>query len=193
LPAVPNLIRPELAIAVAHPTRLASLMILIDRPATAGEIADQLGVSRNAVTYHLKVLLRMDCVYRVSDDPSGGGRVRQHTYKAAERVYFDAASWSKLSIKEKLNVAVTLLKVISEDLGIAMAKGTFFDPDDNHISRSPINVDMEGWDEVATLLDGTVDGLFAIQDKASQRNDRSRRKVFPIKVAIIQFRSPTEG
>lgn len=190
MPPIPTLMSPVLAVAMSHPTRLGAFTILLERTATPREIAAELGEAGSNVGYHLRVLVELGCIELVSVEPAAGGRVVEHSYRAVERAYFDAEGWAGLSSKEKLEVAVTLMRVISEDINDAMAHGTFFDPDDNHISRSPMRVDQEGWEEVSAFLDGTLDGLFEIQDRINERCRDDEKKTFPMKVQIIQFRSP---
>lgn len=186
----PTLMSPVLAVAMSHPTRLGALTILLEREATPREIAAELGETGSNVLYHLKVLVDLGCIELVKVEPAAGGRVVEHTYRALDRAYFDAEAWEQLGGKERLEVSVTLMRVISEDINIAMSKGTFFDPDDNHISRSPMRVDAEGWKEVTDYLDSTLSGLFEIQDRVDERCEGEEGKTFPIKVEIIQFRSP---
>lgn len=188
----PTLMSPVLAVAMSHPTRLGAFTILLERAATPKEIAAELGESGSNVGYHLRVLVDLGCIELIKVEPAAGGRVVEHTYKAVDRAYFDTDAWEQLGSKEKLEVSVTLMRVISEDINEAMSKGTFFDPDDNHISRSPMVVDEAGWEEVTAFLDGTLNELFEIQDRINERC-RDEGKTFPIKVEMIQFRSPDKG
>ncbi len=189
----PTLMSPVLAVAMSHPTRLGAFTILLERAATPREIAAELGESGSNVGYHLRVLVDLGCIELTKVEPAAGGRVVEHTYQAVDRAYFDSDAWEQLGRKEKLEVSVTLMRVISEDINDAMSQGTFFDPDDNHISRSPMRVDQEGWEEVTTFLDGTLDELVDIQGRVDERSRGEEKGTFPIKVEIIQFRSPDKG
>jgi len=168
------------------------MTILIQRAATPAEIAAELDESVSNVAYHIDILKRFGCIRLISVEPAAGGRVVEHLYKAADRVYLDADAWDQLGEKEKLKVVISLMRLVSEDVNSAMSKGTFFEPDDNHLSRSPMTVDMEGWQEVIKLLDGTVDGLFEIQGRIAARGADGDQETFPIKVEILQFRSPAK-
>lgn len=190
MPVAPPLISDVLAMAMSHPIRVDALALLLERDATTKEIADHIDEPRNGVSYHLKVLEDLGCIEVVAVTPARGGRVVERTYHATERAYFDASAWERLGREEKLEVTMTLIRVISEDISRAMAAGTFFDPDDNHISRSPMQVDSEGWDEVTDYLDAQLLGLFEIQDRVDERCPDKGAETFPIKVGILQFRSP---
>ncbi len=71
-----------------------------------------------------------------------------------------------------------------------MAAGTFNDPPDNHISRTPMTVDNPGWEEVATELNSTLNRLMDIQARVNARGTPDT-ETMPIKVEIIHFRSPS--
>jgi DNA-binding transcriptional ArsR family regulator len=188
----PAIISSVLATAMSHPTRLNALTFLAERPATPKEIAARIGLPINNVAHHINVLLKLGCIELVSVDPVCGGRVAQHLYRAAQKnTYLDGDAWERLGDSEKLGFVATLMRMVSDDLAEAMLHGTFNDPDDNHLSRSPMNVDAEGWQEVVSLLDGTVEGLFEIQERIAARCTEAERETFPIKVEILQFRSPS--
>jgi hypothetical protein len=71
-----------------------------------------------------------------------------------------------------------------------MAQGTFLDPDDNHISRSPMVVDAEGWAETIEILDRTVEELIEVETRSAVRLDGATEGEVLQKVEIIHFRSP---
>jgi DNA-binding transcriptional ArsR family regulator len=72
--------------ALGDPTRRAILELLAERPRPVGELADQLPVSRPAVSQHLRVLSEADLVIARREgnrriyqlDPSGVGAVRAY-------------------------------------------------------------------------------------------------------------------
>jgi len=189
----PRLVGSVLATAMAHPTRLQALTALAERPATPKELAEKIGLPINNVTHHINVLLKLGCIELISVDQVQGGRVAQHLYKATQKsALLDAEAWDELGDTEKLGLIATFMRLASDDLAEAMFHGTFYDPDDNHLSRTPMNVDMEGWQEVIDLLDGTVFDLFEIQERIAARGTAGDRETFPIKVEILQFRSPAK-
>jgi len=179
-----------LATAMSHPLRVNAFSILLEGPATAKHIAGRLDETAGNVSYHLKVLEKLGCIETVSVDQVHGGRVVERTYKASDRAYFDADAWEKLDPEGKQKVSISLMRVIAEDVHRALEKGTFFEPDDNHISRSPLSVDDQGWNEVRDYLDDMLFGLFEMQDRIEERCNESGTKMFPIKVEILQFSSP---
>jgi DNA-binding transcriptional ArsR family regulator len=191
-PLPPNLTSPQLATAVAHPTRVRALTVLNDRVASPKELAEEIDEPLNNVAYHVEILKELGCIELVKTEPSAGGRVVEHFYRAIQRSYFDAEAWERLGQKERHAVSSTLMRLASEDINEAMAKGTFYDPDDNHISRTPMAVDELGWDEVTNALDNALKVLLRIPEAVAKRAEKAGGNVetMQIKVEIIQFRSP---
>lgn len=184
-----SLVTPVLASAISHPTRLRTLRVLTEREATPKEIAEEIGEPLNNVAYHIKVLKRLECIELVRVNQTQGGRVAEHVYKGTRRPYWSEDDLEALSESEKLDVIAGVMQHVSDDIATAMASGTFYAHDDNHLSRTPMVVDNEGWREVISLLKDTMDELIEIQARVNQRDaDPAEAKL--TKVAILQFESP---
>lgn len=188
----PRLIAPELTKALRHPTRTYVLGILTERVASPQEIAKEIDRTIRHVTYHMGVLEDLGCVELVKSQPAAGGRVVEHFYKATRRPWLDRENWARLDTESQRGVTSTLMEMASADIEEAMSAGTFSDPPDNHLSRTPMNVDDEGWNEVIDLLEGTLEELIEIQGRVSNRS-APETDLKPIKVEILHFRSPEGG
>ena len=175
---------------MAHRTRFHAMTHLVEEELTPSQIAARISEPVNNVSYHLKILVELGCVELVRLQPASGGRVAEHVYRATRRAMLDAESWTELTEDEKLQFYAALMRLISEDISDAMAHGTFFEDDDNHVSRMPMTLDPAGWDEVVALLADTLDGLLAIQEKVDTRTGAPIERPHHTKVEIIQFRSP---
>ncbi len=187
---LPRLVAPELTKALTHPTRNRVLAILTERVASPKEIAKELDRTIRHVTYHLGVLEDLDCVELVRSEPAMGGRVVEHFYRATKRPWLDRQSWEQLDERDQEGVTSTLMELVADDIAEAMSSGTFDDPPDNHISRTPLVVDGDGWREVVSELDATLERLLDIQQQVNERSDPGATTMLT-KVEIIQFRSPS--
>jgi predicted ArsR family transcriptional regulator len=187
----PSLTAPELTAAMSHPTRIHLMTVLTERTASPKEIAQELDRPIRHITYHLGVLEQLDCVELVRQEQSMGGRVMEHFYKATQRPWLEHQSWDQLDDvdDEQPRVTSAIMELVSEDIAEAMSAGTFNDPPDNHLSRTPMTVDDEGWAEVASVLRSTLNRLLEIQGRVNARGARGDATM-PIKVEIIHFRSP---
>jgi DNA-binding transcriptional ArsR family regulator len=184
------LANPRLATAMAHPTRLHAMRVLAEREATPAEISTEIDEPINNVAYHVKVLAELGCIELVKVKDARGGRVKEHFYKAVQQPYFDDDAWAQLGESEKLEVTGAIMHQISRDVADAMSHGTFCEPDDGHISRCPLLVDMEGWREVNEILAEALERLLAVKENVVARGEGSGQDTFPVKVHMLLFQSP---
>ena len=190
----PSLVDPRLAAALAHPTRVHALTVLSQRPASPRELAEELDLPTRHVAYHIKRLTELGCVELAQAKPAGGGRVVEHIYRATQRAYIDADGWESLDEREKRGVTTTILRLASEDVNEAMATGTIHEPDDNHISRTVMAVDLMGWSELVTLLNNTVEEILDIQERIAARTGGDETAAAMLaKILIFHFRAPDPG
>jgi DNA-binding transcriptional ArsR family regulator len=187
-PPKPAFIDPVLTKALAHPTRVHCLSVLNERVASPRELADERDEAVQNVAYHIRVLKDLGCIELVRTEK---GRSTEHFYRALKRHFFDAEGWSQVAPKKQSAVTATLMQLIGQDINEAMASATLDDPSDNHISRTPLVLDPEGWSEVVELLESTLMEMLAIQTRTSERTvgDESKETI-RAKVEIIHFRSP---
>lgn len=169
------------------------MTVLFERTASPREIAEEMGEPVNNVTYHIKRLLELGCIELVSVRPARGGRVVEHFYRAAVQLLFDQDTWDTFGDQEKTNVTAGILRMMSQDITNAMLQGTFHDPDDNHLSRSPLTLDRTGWNEVKELLKATMEKLMTIQDGVVERRSQGAndQEMLHTRVHIVHFRSPS--
>jgi DNA-binding transcriptional ArsR family regulator len=187
----PDFVSPQLAAAMSHPTRVRTMAVLTERTASPRELAKTIGERLNNVTYHVNQLLKLGCVELVRTERVRGGRVVEHFYRAKRRLYFDEAAWASLTEKERLGITGMLLRMISEDVNAAMAAGTLFhEGGDGHISRTPMVLDEEGFEEVIEVLDRASLELFAVEERVGERVAEGAKADVRAKVQILQFRSP---
>lgn len=185
----PRLINDKLVTAMGHPTRVHAVTVLSDRPASPSELAKELNCSVRHVTYHLKVLEKLGSIELVDKRPAAGGRVVESFYKSTDRIWFDREAWEQVAdAKTGIGVTMPILSLISEDIARAMV-GNTFEEKDNHVSRTPMVVDDDGWEEVVSLLNETLDKLLDIQARVNNRVTPAT-ETKQAKVEIIQFRSP---
>lgn len=194
--AKPSFLSPTLAAAATHPTRVHALMILSERTATASEIGEQIGRDSQHVSYHLRQLESLGLVEIAEQRPMHGGRVITNAYRSTQRALFDQEAWDAMSDTEQAGVTITILRMMSEDINRAVMADTINDPpaDDpeliaNHISRSPIAVDAEGWNELCAILEDTLGRVLEVQERSANRSSSSQ-DLMSARVMILQFLLP---
>lgn len=182
----PTLVDGRLTKALAHPTRVHILNILNDGPSSPSKIAKRLdNVSLNLTSHHIKVLEKLGCIELVKE-VAHGGRI-EHIYRATQRQFFTAEEWEEVEPEGRQPITVSILRMVSEDLGRSLATGKFDELPDNHLSRSPLDVDREGWKEIVAILERALDEVLEVNVKSAQRARLSGEDLMKIRVVMMQF------
>jgi Bacterial regulatory protein, arsR family len=185
----PALTSSQFATAFTHPVRVQAMAILNERIASPREVAEITGVSVKNVAYHFKVLIRLECIELVMTKPAHHGRTKEHFYRAVRQPLIELEDWEQLTDAEKYVTQITIMRLISDDVDLAMKSGTFLDPDDGHLSRTPLTVDRQGWDDTTSILDDVSRRLQGVQEEVA---GRIKGNGMWVEVAIIQFRLPDQ-
>lgn len=175
--------------AFAHPLRVQILIILNERVASPNLLSQELDRSLNLVAYHVRVLEKYDCIELVDTKQRRGAT--EHFYRATRRQFFSDSEWARLPESLRPGLSGAILKAVFDDVDEAVAQETFDQDDDRHLSRTPMVVDRQGWDETVALLNETLDRVLSIQARASERLAGSGDEGMLSKVEIMHFRSPT--
>jgi DNA-binding transcriptional ArsR family regulator len=191
VPQKPGLIDDRVIAAISHPTRLRAMNVLWEREASPRELAAEIGEPINNVTYHVNQLVEFGCIELVAQRPAHGGRVVEHFYKATRSSRFDDAALERLGDEEKIILDLAIIKLMASDLGEALLSGSYFELDDNQLTRIPIAVDDAGWSETKEVLDRALDELMAVRENVANRVAETGEETFPTRVNVIQFKSPT--
>jgi hypothetical protein len=86
-------------------------------------------------------------------------------------------------------VTGVIMALINEDIANAVTAGTF-DGDENHISRTPMLIDAESYDEPIAHMTLMLEGIFAIKERAANRIQKDTPTISTV-VNLIQFDLPS--
>jgi DNA-binding transcriptional ArsR family regulator len=182
----PALVDRRLTKALAHPTRVHILNILNEGPSSPSKIVKRLdNVSLNLASHHIKVLRELGCVELVSEVAHGGRT--EHIYRAIEGQLFTAEQWESIPSHERPPITGSILRMISEDVGKSFASGKFDELPDNHLSRSPLDVDREGWGEIVAILERALEEVQEVNARSAERALLSGEDLMKIRVVMMQF------
>ncbi len=132
--------------AFAHPLRVQILIILNERVASPNLLAQELDQSLNLVAYHVRVLEKYDCIELVDTKQRRGAT--EHFYRATRRQFLSDSEWARMPQSLRPGLSGAMLKSVFDDIEEAVKSGTLDEKEDRHLSRTPMVVDKEGWDEV---------------------------------------------
>jgi hypothetical protein len=185
---LPTLTKPELLSALTHQTRVHAIGVLTCRTASPRELAAELNCSVRHITYHLEKLEELDMIELVRiDEGAANGRSTEHFYRATRQPWFDRDAWKQIE-GPKAGVTAAIMGVVNEDIAKAITGGTFAG-EENHISRTPLLVDEEGYEELVTFMALMLEGLFDIKERAANRIKPDTETTLTM-VHLIQFDLP---
>ncbi len=175
--------------AFAHPMRVQILIILNERIASPNLLSQELEQSLNLVAYHVRVLEKYDCIELVDTKQRRGAT--EHFYRATRPQFLSDSERARMPQVLRPGLSGAMLKSVFHDIEEAVTEGTFDEFEDRHLSRVPMTIDKQGWSEVTTLLQGTLDRLHEIQARASERLAAGEEPGLATKVEMLHFKSPS--
>jgi DNA-binding transcriptional ArsR family regulator len=183
-----GLVDPRLAKALSHPMRARILTILNERVASPNEIAEMIDERLPNVSYHVRALLELGCIELVSTAQRRGAI--EHYYRALTRPFFSDRDWKRLPRSGRMAVSDVGLQMIWDDASTAIKKGTFESRSDRHLSRTPLTLDEQGWDELSALLREVHAQAEAIGAKSGKRLAKSEKEAIPTMLVMMHFEMP---
>ena len=152
--------------ALGHPLRQRILHALSDSVASPNQIARRLREPLGNVSYHVKILAENDVVELVETRAVRGAV--EHFYRATMRPLIDDAHWEQLPRATRRELVRQTLAQIAEHLAAA-GKANGFDRLETHISWTPLQLDEQGWSEVAAALESLLDRVARIEAESLER------------------------
>ena len=185
-----DLVDPRLAKALSHPMRTRILAILNERVASPNEIAGLIDERLPNVSYHVRALQELGCIELV-DTAQRRGAI-EHYYRAVVRPFFSDKDWKRLPRSGRQAVSDVALQMVWEDVSAAIKAGTFETRPDRHLSRSPLVLDDQGWDEMTKLLASVLADAEKIESQSAARLKKSKGAGLPTKLVLMHFEAPPE-
>jgi DNA-binding transcriptional ArsR family regulator len=180
-----NTVNTKLMKALAHPLRQQLLMALSERVASPSELAEELGEPLGNVSYHVRMLVDLECIELVSTTPRRGAL--EHHYKAIVRPLLDDASYATFPSSTKRALVGDLLNAIWTDVGAA-AEAETFDDEMVHVTRMVLNLDAEGWAEAAQVLNDALDQIEDVKARSAKRTKGGGETIKSV-LAMLHFRA----
>jgi hypothetical protein len=158
---------------MSHPLRQRLLAAYTERVASPRELAEQFGEPLTNVSYHTQHLLRHGFLELVRTEPRRGAT--KHYYRAVVRSEIDDAAWAKLPAATRRNIASAIVADIWLDVVDAEAAGTLEAPG-VHLSRTTLELDDAGWEEVSALLREVGAAALRIEAQSRARGSRTTQR-----------------
>jgi DNA-binding transcriptional ArsR family regulator len=178
----------DLVKALGHELRVEILGILNERMASPNELSKELGEGLSQVSYHVKVLKDYKTITQVKTVPRRGAV--EHYYRATSSAFLTDRDWHSLPASVRPGLSADLLELITGDAVRSLEEEVFDRREDRHMSRTPLLLDEEGWQEVQQCLGDALKGVLKAQKKASTRLNRSGEDGFNACVSLLGFELP---
>jgi DNA-binding transcriptional ArsR family regulator len=173
--------------ALSHDVRLEILGILNEREATPSEIQAELGLSRDLVNYHLRMLEEGDCVE--AGGPAGEEKSSEYPFRATQRALLTADDMEALPLSVKKLLSGGLLRYIYEAASRAQLEDTLDARNDRHLSATPLQLDEQGWGQLIDAAEDFLDSVLEIERTSAKRLARGKES-FTAMVALMAFEMP---
>jgi DNA-binding transcriptional ArsR family regulator len=179
--------------ALSHPLRFQILRVLNERVASPSEIASELDEPLGNVAYHTKILVENGAIEQVRTAPVRGAL--EHFYRALIRPWFDDETSAHLPVSVRRALFGEILEFIWGDV-VAASKHEGFDDPKTHITRTPLDLDDEAYEEIVDLLNSVVDRALELHAEAAPRLAQlppEERDAHRTALMIMHFRRPLGG
>lgn len=162
----------RMAKALGHPLRTAILVELNDRTASPVELARRLDEPIGNVSYHVRVLLDLDCIELVETQPRRGAL--EHFYRATARAEATDAEWEQLTTAARTAMATKWFRYAFADVSQALDAGQLAALDVHH-SLTDVALSDDGWAEIKQRLLEVLDRSLELQAEAMTGHTDTRR------------------
>jgi DNA-binding transcriptional ArsR family regulator len=180
-----------IAFVVRHPIRVDALAVLNERVASPSEIAVLIGENVSKVGHHIKELFEAGCLELVKEETVRGAI--EHFYRPSLRPNISDAEWAKLSDESRAELSGLVFQAImAEGLG-ALRADTFDSRLNRHLSWRVVNVDEQGFNELANDKAESLVEVERIEARSDGRKVESGEKGLSVIVAAMVFERARPG
>jgi DNA-binding transcriptional ArsR family regulator len=185
--AVTDIDDPRLVKALAHPVRIKILGILEHRTATPKEVARELGIPVENVSYHFRTLKQYGFI-RLERKRQVRGAVEHH-YRSVARPRITEDAWERLPDIVKRAMTDANLGQLNEVVERAADQGKFDRPD-SHIQRMPHTLDDEAFAQASKVMTEALEKIAKLEDEAQRRIRRGKSDPLPAVAIVMLFERP---
>ena len=170
----------RMAKALGHPLRTAIMVELNNRTVSPADLARKLDQPVGNVSYHVRILLELDCIELLDTKPRRGAL--EHFYRATRRVEVDDEAWESLSPPRRRAFALEWFRTAFADIAHAIDADRLSEPD-VHFSLTSVELDDAGWSEIKQRLREVVERALELQAEALTSDTEKR----PSRVVLAHF------
>lgn len=171
--------------ALSHPMREHLLAVFNERIASSSEIGRELGLEAADIYHHVDELEKLGCIERVESRRRRGAE--EHFFEAKATMLVDDRGWRKIPASVKLDMAVSYIQSILDDITGAVSSGALAASALPHVSWLPSIFDRLGWEEAIALMNQALAGLMEIQKRSAGRIATTGEPGIPTTIGLLRF------
>ncbi|HYH52943.1 MAG TPA: winged helix-turn-helix domain-containing protein [Solirubrobacterales bacterium] len=175
--------------ALSHELRLMIAMVLSVRPASSGEIAEELGEPADKIRYQLRKLRDAGLV-AVSEERHRRGVVERIYVACADKMDFRFEEVLSVPLEVRSRLALTLLRVIFRTSLHSLSQGELVGEERTLLSLVPMRVDLRGWEELTQLHRDMLDRTLQLKAESDLRLEASGDPSISAASALLWLRNP---
>jgi len=175
---------PRYAKALAHPLRVRILAMLDERDSSPVQLAEHLDATLGTVAYHVRTLERLGLIEMVATHQRRGAT--EHVYAAREHPGFSSRAWMNTDPKTKHMMIASTLSQIGEYATQSAAAGGF-DHEQSNVSRHALELDAEGFGELAEATRRWQEEIARIRNSATDRLNANSETPIDAGVVLLMF------
>jgi predicted ArsR family transcriptional regulator len=176
---------------LGHPVRYQIFSRLGERPWSAIELENEVGVPYEQIRDHLRMLVNeglAECVGHTAG-PRGGRR----TLYLAQRFYFTAEQWAGLPDEIRASGSSTIIEIVTKDAVDALESGAMESRDDRVLVRRPLWTDEQGAKEIEEIMVRADQEVAEVDRRSLQRRYRSGERPVRLVTAVLAFPADTRS
>ncbi|HEU4737910.1 MAG TPA: winged helix-turn-helix domain-containing protein [Solirubrobacterales bacterium] len=156
------------ALAATDPTRMRIITRLTLAPASAAELSDRLGMPLSRVRYEIGRLAEAGLV-RVDLERPRRGTVERVYFAESRRETYDHGGRIREELAARKRADVDVINALFREAVEATRAGLFETRAESVIARVPMTLDEQGATEIARVISGALDRLFALREESHLR------------------------
>lgn len=171
--------------ALGHPLRQRLLLQYHEQVTSPRAVSEALGEPLGNVAYHTRILVEADTIELIRTEPRRGAL--EHFYGAKVRPWITDDQWKDLPVGVRRGIFGDILGQIQKDV-LAAAAAERLDDLETHVSRSPLRLDPQGWEEMTALLAQTLDDALRIHGESITRMGVDDEDAIETELALLHFK-----
>jgi DNA-binding transcriptional ArsR family regulator len=175
---------PRLVKALAHPLRVQILRVLQGRVASPSELAEELEARIGNVSYHMRVLERLELVELARTKPRRGAV--EHYFRARGTLRITDKAWAQVPDIVKDAMVAATLEQITRYVHTAASIGGF-EGEYAHLSRHALVLDEQGFTDLAVAMRELIDRAREIEAASATRAKKGDHAQAEINTGLVMM------